>query len=222
MTTYNKASLKTFFETNDIPTGTDYANLIDSYVNLVETSVQAMAGNLQVPKIIVSRVSASNLNCYGVLSASTGYISNLAVDGVFSVTSAASFAGKVSANALNVATDVSANTGTVYASAMRSINGVFQGVGIVSAAGTAQATAAPLANIINQAKGVVDGSTTGFAIPANRTGLTQIIYNDSVSANLWPPTGGTINALGANAAFSMAASTPYAIYHIAASAYAVK
>jgi hypothetical protein len=34
MTTYNKATLKTFFAQGDIPSGTDYANFIDSYVNV--------------------------------------------------------------------------------------------------------------------------------------------------------------------------------------------
>lgn len=123
-------------------------------------------------------------------------------------------ASTVAANVVQ-STTVSANI--VYASA-----GVIQPVGIVSAAGTTQGAAAALAYIINRGAGVVDGATTGFAIPANKTGLTQYVINGGASANLWPPTGGTINALSANAAFAMAANIPYVILHITASAYAVK
>ncbi len=217
MTTYNKATLKTFFETNDVPTGTDYANLIDSQVNIVETAVQSMAGPLAPTELITARVSATNVNITGTLT----------VAGVFSaanfiadkVTTSAVVANVVSATVVNVAT-VSADA--VYASAMRSVNGFFGSVGIVSAAGTTQGAATVLPNVINRGAGINDGTATGFAIPANRIGLTQVIVNGAASANLWPPTGGAINALGANTVFPMAANIPYAIYHITASAYAVK
>lgn len=177
MTTYNKASLKTFFETNDIPTGQNYSDLIDSQINIVETTAQSMAGALSTTELLTPRVSATNGN----------FIGDLAVSGNLSST-----------------------------------NGFFGGVGIVSAVGTTQGAAAALTNVINRGKGVTDGSATGFAIPANKTGLTQYIFNDALSANLYPPTGGTINGLSVNAAFAMAANTPYTILHITASAYAVK
>ena len=121
-------------------------------------------------------------------------------------------------------TTVSANTAivsTVSAASVYATN-TFQPVAIISAAGSAQATAAVLTAVINRGKGVTDGEATGFAIPANRTGGVQYIINDVASANLWPPTGGTINGLAANAAFAMAANIPYVIIPITASAYAVK
>lgn len=158
----------------------------------------------------------------GFLSADGSMVTpQLQVTTALNVTGSAYFNNAVFRQGVQCSADVSA-AHSVYASAMRSVNGVFVGVGIVSAAGTAQATAALLTSILNRGKGVVDGSTTGFAIPANRIGLTQIIYNDAASANLYPPTGGTINALGANAPFPMAASIPYTIYHLTVSAYAVK
>jgi|SRR6185369_14455410 len=205
MTTYNKSSLQTFFETNDVPTGTDYANLIDSCVNVAETSAQAMAGPLSVTEIITPRISAANINATVNLTAATATIT-----------------GTVSAAAINVTGDVSAATGTVYASAMRSTNGFIGSSNIVSAAGTAQATAAPLLYIVNRGKGIVDGSTTGFTPMTGRPGLVQYLFNEGVSANLWPPTGGTINGLAVNAAFSVAASAMVTIVHLTASAYGVK
>lgn len=211
MTTYNKQTLGTYFQTGDVPTGTDFQNLIDSQVNIVETSTQAMAGPLSTTELITSRISAGNIFVTGTFSAS-----NISV-------SAISVTGTVSAGGLNVTADVSASTGTVYASAMRSTNGVFAGVGIVSAAGTAQATAAVLVNIVNRGQGVTDGSTTGFAIPANRTGLVQYLtVETNTSANLWPPSGGTINNTAANTVFALAGRTSYTIIHLAASAYGVK
>jgi hypothetical protein len=61
VTTYNKSTLKTFFEQGDIPTGTNYADLIDSCLNLVETGNQSMAGSLTTTELITSRVSAANV-----------------------------------------------------------------------------------------------------------------------------------------------------------------
>jgi len=205
MTTYNKASLKTFFQNGDVPTGTDYANFIDSYVNIVETAEQVMASPLNTTALITPSVSATNANITAILSAAS-----------------INCQGTVSAVALSVTGDVSAATGTIYASAMRSTNGFIGSVGIISAAGTAQGTAAVLTNVINRGKGVVDGTTTGFTPLANRPGLVQYLFNEGVSANLWPPTGGTINGLAANAAFSVAASAMVTIIHLTASAYGAK
>lgn len=217
MTTYNKATLKTFFETNDVPTGTDYANFIDSYVNIVETAEQSMAGALKPTELITPRVSAANvivtnsLSVAGVFSAT-----NLTLD---TVTASAGRFNTVSATVVNTVT-VSADT--VYASAFRTTGGLFGSVGIVSAAGSAQATAAPLTFVANRGFGVVDGQTTGFALLSNRTGLVQYLFNYGPSANLYPPTGGNINSLATNAAFPLAASAMVTIVHLTASAMAVK
>lgn len=221
MTVLSKSSLQALFETGDIPGGTDYANFIDSCVNLAETSAQNMQGSLITTELVTTRVSAGNANFTGVVSAANINAINL-VAASANISGSLSVSATISANAINISGDFSAATGTVYTSAIRSTNGMLAGTGIVSAAGTAQGTATLLANIVNRGKGVTDGSATGFALPANKTGLVQYIYNDSVSANLWPPTGGAINALSSNAAFALAANTLYTICHITASAYAVK
>lgn len=237
MTTYNKTTLKTFFQNGDVPTGTDYANFIDSYVNIVETAEQDMAGPLGTTELITPRVSATNVNVTGILSASTlsfGTVSanNINIAGnllmgtgkvlVSGDSGNAAFAGAVSAASLNVTGDVSAATGTIYASAMRSTNGFIGGVGIVSAAGTTQATAASLSFVVNRGKGITDGQTTGFTPLTGRPGLVQYLFNEGPSANLWPPTGGTINGLAANAAFAIGTSAMVTIVHLTASAYGAK
>jgi hypothetical protein len=216
MTTYNKTTLKTFFETNDVPSGTDYANLIDSQVNIVETALQSMAGPLQATEFNAARVSAGNANFTGTLT----------VIGQFSAKANMSIKS-ISASAMFVAHNVSA--GNVFANSAFStvdanITGEFiRTVGTYVAAGTAQATATVVSAGISYLTGASDGQSTGYRLMANKTGLTQLIYNqNTVSANLWPCTGGQINVLASNAAFGMAASTLYTIVHIRASGYAVK
>jgi hypothetical protein len=260
MTTYNKNTLKTFFQTNDVPDGNDYANLIDSQINIVETASQSMAGPLVTTELVTPRVSATagifssvsaaSINA-AVLNTSQGIASlgQTIIAGSVTITSAVTMVnagisivgngdfstsgGSVLCSALNVAGgalvsrntgglfiggDVSANSASVYCSALH-----ISSVGIVSAAGTTQGAAAVLTNSINRLQGINDGAQTGFAIPANKVGLVQYIVNETAtSANLWPPTGGTINNLGVNNVFALAGGTSYTIFHTRASAYGVK
>lgn len=205
MTTYNKATLKTFFQTSDIPDGNDYANFIDSYVNVVDTALQSMAGPLYTTELDTTMVSAAGINCTGTVSAV-----NFNITGSF-VASAATFSGTVSASNLNA-------TNSVTCSALRTT-----AVTIVSAAGTTQATAAILTATINRCQGVTNASTTGFAIPANQTGLVQYAVNETaVSANIWPPTGGVINGQAANTVWPFLANSAVTIFHYSASAYGIK
>lgn len=217
MTTYNKATLKTFFENNDVPTGQNYADFIDSYVNIVETAQQNMAGPLYATEFVTPRVSATDTNITNALTATNGVISgNFRVNGITSAESFYAESLSASAGTINLLT-----ADSITASANRSSFNI-DSVGIVSALGSTQATAAPLIYATNRGAGIADGVDTGFALPANRAGLTQYLFNGNASANLWPPTDGTINALSTNAPFPLAANTLYTIKHITASAYAVK
>jgi len=253
---YNKSSLAAFFQDGDIPTGANYSDLIDSQVNLVETSAQAMAGALVTTELITPRVSAtavfattisaanlfadnftvSSLNVLGTFSAaaistpsitaSAAAVTGTATAAAFTATGALTgatgvFSGNVSANSLNVTTDVSAVNGSVVCSAVRATR-IYAGVGVVSAAGTTQGAAAILTNTINRGKGIADGTTTGFAPPGNNAGMIQYLFNEGASANLWPPVGGTINGLAANAVFPLAASAMVTIVHVTASAMIAK
>lgn len=202
MTQRTKSVLTLLFEQGDVPTGTNYADLIDSYVNQSETAVQNMAGPLAPTELITARVSATNVNVTGTLT----------IAGQFS-------ANNLNANTLTINTDISAGA-TVYSSAERT-GYVIQSTGTVSAAGTTQGAAASLTNVINRGKGIADGVTTGFTPLANRAGMVQYLLNEGASANLWPPTGGFINGLAVNVHFPLAASAAYTIFHITASSYGV-
>lgn len=216
MTNYNKATLITFFQQNDVPQGSDYANLITSQVNLVETALQTMAGPLQMTEVIASRVSSGNGNFTGTMTVA-GQVSAKANFKTKSLTASAAVinngtitatllvSGQTSANNLNVAGDF-IRAPITY-----------------TAAGTTQATATPVVAGCAVLTGASDGQTTGYILLANKAGLTQQIYNqNTVSANLWPCVGGQINVLASNAAFGMLASTLYTVFHTKASGYAVK
>lgn len=186
--------------TGDVPQGQNFSDFIDSYVNIVETGVQTMAGALNATEIITPHISAA-----------TALFTN-AVQIQFNTSIAR----------LWVST-------SVHTSAIDMRNGVISNIqiaqftnGIVSAAGTTQATAAPLIYSVNLGRGVTDGTTTGFLLIPNTPGRVQYLINGVASANLWPVAGGQINALSSNAAFGMAANTLYTIIHTLASGYAVK
>ena len=225
MTTFSRTSLKSFFETGDVPSGSDYANLIDSCLNLVDTSAQTIASPIIPTELITARVSAGNItstlgsNLMASTSCDQLYANNIIASSavVNAITTI-----NLQTTSLTVNSDVSAAPGTIYASAARFTNGVISGSGVVSAAGTTQGTAAVLTNVINRGKGIADGATTGFTPLANRAGLVQYLLNEGPSANLWPPTGGFINGLAVNAPFPLAASASFTIFHITASSYGVK
>lgn len=234
MTTYNKNTLKTFFETNDVPQGSDYANLIDSQINIVETASQAMAGALQTPELAAARVSAGNGNFTGTMTIA-GQASAKANFKAKSITvSALAVTSNVSANKGYFNSDVSVsgnatvtgnvNTATVSATNFYMQAGTFSATVNIAASGTTLGGANLLTTSrITILTAATDGTATGVGLLSNKAGLVQYIYNDTaVSANLWPCTGGQINNLASGAAFGMTAKTPYTIIHTKASGYAVK
>jgi hypothetical protein len=81
----------------------------------------------------------------------------------------------------------------------------------VTAAGNAvQASATALTTDVNILTTVTAGTATGVALPTGIAGMVIFIYNSTATAaNVYPVNGGTasINALGNNAAYSLAGTT---------------
>ena len=214
MTALSRASNAAEFQTGDVPTGTNYSNLIDSAVFLVDSSEQQMTGALNTPELITSRLSAGNANITGTLTV-VGQMS----------------ADNINVNALRpfFVSAVSTYTDTLQVSAATSVNSLWvagdmiRPVVTIVATGTALATAAPLVGQISRLTTVTDGQATGVGLQANKTGLVQYLYNETAtSANLYPCAGGQINVLASGAPFPLAGSTMYTIIHTKASGYAVK
>lgn len=61
MTQRSITYLKGKFETNDIPTQSDYGDLIDSFINLEASASQSMSGKLETPAVSAAVVSADAL-----------------------------------------------------------------------------------------------------------------------------------------------------------------
>lgn len=212
-TTYNRATLSTFFQTGDVPSGADYENMIYSQINIVDTSAQQMAGSLQATELIAPRVSAGALNVTGIFSAATLSVTNLSLSDI-------TVSGNVSAATANIAT-VSATS--VYATQFFPTNPSVIAPVTIAASGTAIGTANQLTSFNTLLTSVTDSTATGIILQANKTGLVQYIYNQTtVSANLYPCVGGQINVLASGAPFPLAGSTMYTIFHTKASGYAVK
>jgi hypothetical protein len=78
----------------------------------------------------------------------------------------------------------------------------------LTATGSTQGTALPLPADINKFTTVA--ASTGAIIPAANPGDSGTVFNGGANAlSLYPPVGGKINGLGTNAAYSVAAATPY-------------
>lgn len=109
-----------------------------------------------------------------------------------------------STTAINIGSAVSGATSTT------TLNGlVIDSISAaVSAAGTAQGTATALVSNINNVT-VVTAAAAGVRLPTAVAGMRILIRNsDSADTlNIYPATGGTINALSANAAFTLAAGS---------------
>ena len=109
-----------------------------------------------------------------------------------------------STTAINIGSAVSGATSTT------TLNGlVIDSISAaVSAAGTAQGTATALVSNINNVTVVATGAT-GVRLPTAVAGMRILIRNsDSADTlNIYPATGGTINALAANAAFTLTAGS---------------
>ena len=66
MTQRSVTYLKGRWETGDIPTQTDYGDLMDSFVNLEASASQTLAGSIVVPGIDAARVSATTVSANDV------------------------------------------------------------------------------------------------------------------------------------------------------------
>ncbi len=99
MASQDRVTNKARFEDGDKPTGSNYADLIDSFISLADTTAQVAASDIQTPRLIATtEVSSPQVNATEV-SASVGSFTILG-------------AGTVSANTIR-ATDISASSMTL-------------------------------------------------------------------------------------------------------------
>jgi len=109
-----------------------------------------------------------------------------------------------STTAINIGSAVSGATSTTTLNGL-AVNSISAAV---SAAGTTQGTATGLVSNINNVT-VVTAAAAGVRLPTAVAGMRILVRNsDSADTlSIYPATGGTINALSANAAFTLAAGS---------------
>lgn len=209
MTAQVRAYLKSIYENGDVPQGSDYVDVFDSFVSISDTTVQSLNSPLTTSNLGATTVSAASIEV-GDVSAQSVVTSALTVNDI-RLTGAFS-AATVNANVVN-ANSVSAKAANVSALTVlnnASVSGRVQTYDLfqqsidtsVAATGSSQSSAKQLGSFVSN---IIRASTTaqedGVRLGGGYPGLVQYIVNrTSQSAKVYPPTGGTINSAAANAA----------------------
>ena len=87
MTAKSRANLKAAFQSGDTPDGDDFADLIDSFANITDTTAQSIAGNLTVESLTGTTVSAGDtftdtLKVSGAVTANSVFADSAKVSGL--------------------------------------------------------------------------------------------------------------------------------------------
>ena len=159
------------------------------------TGTTTIGGTSQTGTMIVGQSTVSqttNIQAGATASGSTKTM-NIGTAGV---------SGSTTTIAIGSAVSGATSTTTLNGLVIHSISAA------ISAAGTAQGTATALVSNINNVTVVATGAT-GVRLPTAVAGMRILIRNsDSADTlNIYPATGGTINALAANAAFTLTAGS---------------
>jgi hypothetical protein len=201
--------------TNSISAVTDVFNTTSNarvQGNLAVQSNAYVDNNLTVQNSITSNGAISTLSSVSSSGASTIAIGTGSQTSTFGAGATTSGSTKTlnigtagvsgSTTAINIGSAVSGATSTT------TLNGlVIDSISAaVSAAGTTQGTATGLVSNINNVT-VVTAAAAGVRLPTAVAGMRILIRNsDSLDMlSIYPATGGTINALAANAAFTIIA-----------------
>jgi hypothetical protein len=199
--------------TNSISAVTDVFNTTSNarvQGNLAVQSNAYVDGALTVQGTTTLAVTtATNFSCSGTTSLATSTAAQTValgagatVSGSLKTLNIGTAGVSGSTTAINIGSAVSGATSTTTLSGL-----VIDSISAaVSAAGTTQGTATGLVSNINNVTVVATGAT-GVRLPTAVAGMRILVRNsDSADTlSIYPATGGTINALAANAAFTLAA-----------------
>ena len=200
MAIQGRATLKGVFEQGDVPQGSDYVDLIDSFVHLSDTTTQSITSDLSVPGVIVTNLSAASANVTG----------GLRIDGTITVSGGTNFlsqaqgflytevTGLASASATFVEINVSASTLAALTSAFSVTGASLQYTGtqtkrfLVDAKITLAASVAPTRAVLTL--GVNNSAQTRYrqhticsglsSTFLGASGIVQLTQNDRVAVYL--------------------------------------
>lgn len=218
MTARTPTYLKAHFENGDIPVGTDYEDVFDSYLNIAQatSSEQQVFGPLKVPDLTATRVSAvagffTSLQAaeFGIQTVSATNINavNLtATNGTFVSASTSNFSATlVSASTLNA---VTVTAGTLYVASAQ-----FLGASDVSAVGSTQASGflldAPISFVT-----YADSGNISVRLPTSIRGKTQTVVNASTTTiRIFPAVSARFLVTAFNASLNIPADRVATVYH---------
>lgn len=208
MTIQNRTTLKSFFNTGDIPTESQYADVMDSFVNLSETGSQILQSPLRAPSIgAVAVVSAaafegSSASITGTVSANT-FAGNTFTGTTINGTT-------INSTTINATT---VSTATVRAVTV-SVTSLYPATVIntltdnITAIGTTAASAASLGGTTLVVVKTASGSENSVIYNSLPLGRQLIIINDTNSSvQVFPPNATAFNSLSPSASYEMPAST---------------
>jgi hypothetical protein len=202
MTAKTPSQLITSFENGDVPVQADYQDIFDSYVNLAQTTSQSMAGDLNLPNLTAANtVSANNVNVTNAVNATivSASVINAAFGNFTAVTAQTIVASAATFNVVSNSADTS-----------------------VRAVGTTQGGAKALTAMLNR---VVSGSAAdnNGVILSQITGRHQLVFNDTnINIKVYPGTGGQIDDLATNVAYTVSASAAIGFYYLGSNIYLSK
>lgn len=196
MTAQNTATNRARFEDGDKPSGSHFADLVDSFVNKVDTTAQSIASELTVPNLVSNAVSAGQGD-FTTMSAATYTGVNLDVTRV----SATTVSGKVvvAGSGKIIENLTVSGRATTFEYLVHSVDTT------VAALGTTQGSAKVLGAFgVHHVLSVSTGQADAIRLLGAHNGLIQYIVNWTTgSAKMFPATGGQINSAAANAAYDL-------------------
>ena len=167
MAKQNRTTLKGYFETGDIPSQAQYADLIDSNLNLAETGIQIIPGTISSSIFESSNniIVGTNITASGNIS-SSGHISSSALNtGIIS-------AGVVTFESVDTgqgANELFAMNQNVTTTSNVTFNNITANANISSSSGTGSFGSL-----------LVDGSSIDFSgLPTSDPSISGRLYNDS-------------------------------------------
>lgn len=164
--------------------------------NLVTNGLLSVTGNATV----------GNLDTVGGITA-TGTVTGGTLVGTLANISGNAIVGNLYSNAIaNV-------TGNIFSNSNVISNAYFVSsvATLIAAAGTTQATATALTKEINIVSTVP--ASTGVILPTAVAGMRIVVRNAGANAlNIYPATGGAINTLAVNAAYSLSTNTSIELF----------
>jgi hypothetical protein len=107
MTARTKQYLKARFQNGVAVSAGDYADLIDSFFNISETSAQSITGSLNVDSASITSIDSENVSAQTITSLSSAQFSHLEVGNLYRSTEASAIpTGTSQASALSLTKDM--------------------------------------------------------------------------------------------------------------------